>query len=424
MTDLVETPPATVVQRFETAPKVFYGGTHRLVAPEQTLARVGPLMPAMGITRIANVTGLDSIGIPVVMVCRPNSLSLSVTQGKGLTLAAAKASGLMEAVEICHAERPLLPMMLDSYNGLRSTLRLTEPEALPLCAGSLYRPDFRLLWCLGEDLFDGEPLWAPHEMIHTDYTLPLPAGSGCFVKSSNGLASGNHLLEAISHGLCEVVERDALALWRASEEEARNATRLDLATVDHAPCREVLDKYEAAHVAAAVWDMTSDIGIPAYFCAIKDQSDDPLRLLYSTAGSGCHPDRGIALLRALTEAAQSRLTFISGARDDKPRQNYEQGRDPDILRHEQLEMDWPGPRRSFRQAPTYQAATFNEDVSWILERLRAIGIERAAFFDFTRPEFGIPVARVVVPGLEGADHSPQYAPGARAKAQRAREYSA
>jgi ribosomal protein S12 methylthiotransferase accessory factor YcaO len=31
------------------------------------------LAPVMGITRVANVTGLDSVGIPVVMVCRPNS---------------------------------------------------------------------------------------------------------------------------------------------------------------------------------------------------------------------------------------------------------------------------------------------------------------------------------------------------------------
>ena len=80
------------------ARKSFYRGTHRLVAPEQTLARVSRLMPVMGITRIANVTGLDRIGVPVVMVCRPNSRSLSVSQGKGVDLLAAKASGLMESL--------------------------------------------------------------------------------------------------------------------------------------------------------------------------------------------------------------------------------------------------------------------------------------------------------------------------------------
>jgi ribosomal protein S12 methylthiotransferase accessory factor len=79
--------------------KAFKAGTHRHVGPEQTLARVRPFLGRMGITRVANVTGLARIGIPVVQAVRPNSRSLSVSQGKGLTLAAAKASALMEAGE-------------------------------------------------------------------------------------------------------------------------------------------------------------------------------------------------------------------------------------------------------------------------------------------------------------------------------------
>lgn len=72
---------------------------NRSVPPAETVARVRRFMPAFGITRIANVTGLDTIGIPVVMVCRPNSRSISVSQGKGPDLDAARASGLMESVE-------------------------------------------------------------------------------------------------------------------------------------------------------------------------------------------------------------------------------------------------------------------------------------------------------------------------------------
>ena len=72
--------------------KAYRHGTHRTVDPASTLARVQPYLAHTGITRIANVTGLDRIGVPVVMVCRPNSRSLAVSQGKGLTLDAAKAS--------------------------------------------------------------------------------------------------------------------------------------------------------------------------------------------------------------------------------------------------------------------------------------------------------------------------------------------
>ena len=69
-----------------------------------TLARVLPMAPRMGITRFAVLTGLDVLGIPVVAATRPNSRSIAVHQGKGVTLAAAKASAVMEAVETFHAE--------------------------------------------------------------------------------------------------------------------------------------------------------------------------------------------------------------------------------------------------------------------------------------------------------------------------------
>src|SRR5260370_41920527 len=98
--------------------KKYRAGTHRLVPPEETLDRIGRFFPAMGITRVADVTGLDTIGIPVVLVYRPNSRSLVVSQGKGLDLVAAKASGVMESVEAYMAERIVLPLVLGSFNDL------------------------------------------------------------------------------------------------------------------------------------------------------------------------------------------------------------------------------------------------------------------------------------------------------------------
>src|SRR5690242_12498019 len=195
------------------APKSYRMGTHRLIPPEETLWRVCPLMRDMGITRIANLTGLDWIGLPVVAVCRPNARSLSVSQGKGLDLAAARASGLMEAVESYHAEHIDLPLRRASYDELRMNHPVVAVDALPRLSVNSFHPAMRLLWVEGRDLRDGMPLWLPFELVHTDFTLPLPDGSGSFLMSSNGLASGNHPLEAISHGLCEVVERDATTLW-------------------------------------------------------------------------------------------------------------------------------------------------------------------------------------------------------------------
>ena len=113
------------------AGKHYQKGAHLLVDPTVTLARVMPYMPEMGITRIANVTGLDRIGVPVVMVCRPNSYSIAVSQGKGITLDAAKASGLMESIETWHAERIELPLKLGTFDDLSLGHSMINIDRLP-----------------------------------------------------------------------------------------------------------------------------------------------------------------------------------------------------------------------------------------------------------------------------------------------------
>lgn len=396
-------------------PKHFRAGTHRVVSPAETVARVRPLMAAMGITRVANVTGLDTIGVPVVMVCRPGARSLSVSQGKGLDLDAAQASGLMESVEHFHAEHIRKPLAMGSWSELRRERRLVDVAALPRFSFSAFHEHLRLLWIEGVDLFARAPAWVPHEMVHTDYTLPLPTGSGAFFMNSSGLASGNHVLEATSHGICELIERDATTLWRASGEENRRRTRVDLATVDDAACREVIGRFEQAGVDAHVWETTTEIGVPAFSCTIVDRDPSPARPVGPMGGMGCHPSRGIALLRALTEAAQSRLTLITGSRDDVRHSPTGTLGDLEAARRFQAWVREAPPERSFLDAPDHAGETFEDDLGWLLGRLHASGLRQAIVVELTRREIGIPVVRVVIPGLEPLDDVPGYTPGARAQ---------
>lgn len=399
----------------DPAPKAFRDGTHRLIAPEQTIQRARAFAPVMGITRVANVTGLDVIGIPVVMVTRPNARSLAVSQGKGLTLAAAKASGLMESIETYHAETITLPLKLSSYEALRYTHNVVDPQRLPLVQGGRWSPRLRTLWIEGYEIAGGESIWLPYELAHTDYTLPLPSGSGAFQMSSNGLASGNHLLEAVSHGICELVERDAISLFTLLPKAQQAARRVDLATVDDLGCRAVLAKFDAAGVVAAVWDVTSDIALPAYQCTIADRDEHAMRRLYSAGGYGCHPVRGVALLRALTEAAQSRLTLISGARDDMPREQYERHRGADLIAGQRAQILNAQPTRPFHAAPTYEGETCEDDVRHALKCLAAVGLTQVIVINLMQPAFKIPVVRVVIPGIEGIHSAAGYTPGLRAQ---------
>src|SRR5262245_38456192 len=155
-----------------STPKAGDGAGERTVPPEETLRRVRPFFSTVGITRVANVTGMDHVGIPTVIVTRPNARSLSVSQGKGATLAAARASGVMESIEQWHAERIEAPLRLGSERELGGRVRLLDVAGLPRAVNP-YTPDARILWIEGRDLATGEALWLPYEVVHLDLTLPL-----------------------------------------------------------------------------------------------------------------------------------------------------------------------------------------------------------------------------------------------------------
>jgi ribosomal protein S12 methylthiotransferase accessory factor len=399
----------------QPAAKAHRGGTHRVVGPQRTVERLRPLLPAMGITRIANVTGLDYLGIPVVMVARPNSRILAVTQGKGVDLDHAKASGVMEAVESFHGERISLPLKLLTYSEIARGHAVVDPAALPAVPDSLYHPHLPILWIEGFDLMSRRPVWLPYESIHVNFTLPLPQGSGCFPATTNGLASGNHILEAISAGICEVVERDADALWLQEDEAGLQGRRVDLATIDDERSRAILETYRQAQMAVEVWDTTTDIGIPAFRCHIYEAEDNPNDPQGTFFGAGCHPSRSVALLRALTEAAQSRLTYISGSRDDIERRDYRRPGDETPAERRRREAP-AAPTRRFQATASGDTDTLNEDLRWELAQLKAAGLSQVVVVDLTMPEFNLPVVKVVIPGLETVPDGPDYIPGLRAQA--------
>ena len=393
--------------------KAFRHGTHRAQDPSATLLRLKPLLPVMGISRVANVTGLDRLGIPVVMVCRPNARSIAVSQGKGLELTAAKVSGVMEAVETYHAERIIRPLKLASFEELRYTHSLVDVEGLPFCVDSSFDPDVPLLWIEGQNLLAEQSLWLPFELVHANYTLPLPPGSGCFTANTNGLASGNNLVEAMLHGVCEVIERDALTLWHLLDDTARAATGVDPDSIDDIACRDVLARFERAGVEVKIWEITADTGVAAFFCLSVDADDFGAQ---PADGSGCHPSRAIALLRALTEAAQVRTTYIAGSRDDIDATEYSAAVKSAKLEACRTLMMCHRQARIFCASPHHDGDTLDEDLNWALACLQGVGIKQVVTTDLTLPAFRLPVVRVVIPGLEGADESEDYLPGRRALA--------
>jgi ribosomal protein S12 methylthiotransferase accessory factor len=388
------------------------------VDPETTLSRIMPFAAQMGVTRVAVLTGLDNVGIPVAAAVRPNSRSIAVHQGKGASVAAAKASAIMEATEMFHAENVRLPLRLASFAELRQEVMVTHPSALPRTVAKLHENQ-RLLWVEGRDVATGAGIWVPHELVTADFTTPTPTGSGgYFQATSNGLAAGNHPLEAMLHGIYEAIERDAIALWHCRL-GVQSQRAVDPASVDGTLSCNMLSLFEQAGIAAHIWDITSDIALPTFLCLAMP--DDATGGLEPELGSGCHADRDVALARALSEAAQARVTRISGARDDFLPQGYGSKARAARLAGAHGWLRSPA-LRDYHAAPSWSAPTLQQDLDVVLTCLAKVGLQQVIWVDLTRPEFAIPVGRAVVPGLEGpwTPAGEGYTPRERARVAMAR----
>ncbi|MBS1118494.1 MAG: hypothetical protein H6Q90_722 [Deltaproteobacteria bacterium] len=373
------------------ATSVLRDGTHRAATLEATWRRFAPAARRAGITRIAELTGLDTLGIPVFAAIRPMGLSLSTQQGKGLTPLAARVSALMESLETWTAEHIELPVIRSSARRLAG--RAVDVRRLARPRGRLDR-DARWAWVEGRDLVHDVPVLVPRQAVTLDTVFARPP---VFDVSSNGLASGNVLVEAIVHGLCEVIERDAEAAWRRSGGDRR----IVLDSIADPACQSLIDRITAAGARVFVWDLGGDTGVPVIGCAIMEDPGEPAwRTLGFYQGFGAHLVPEIAIARALTEAAQTRLTYITGGRDDFFPFDYARATDPARLADlwDQLASPCDEPA-SAAELPRIEARSLGEQLERLVECVVAAGYAQVVVVELTHPELGVPVAKVIVPGL-------------------------
>ncbi|MFE9831587.1 YcaO-like family protein [Streptomyces halstedii] len=282
-------------------------GTVRGQQPEETWEAVAGHLPDYGITRVAELTGLDVIGLPVWAAVRPASRTLTTSQGKGATDLLAKLSAVMEAIELWHVEQPL-PVI--ARGPTDEVVPACPVSALPLIAPCSERALARVVWewTPGTGLVGGAPTLLPVDLVRRRVQRP-EWGPDLLRATSTGLACGNGREEALLHGLFEVVERDVL--FRDGQSGGRRRTLIDLGTVDDPHGQDVISRMMAACMAVEAAVVDGPYGLPV--CVAYLWSED-FPVVF--AGGGCHHGPEIALSRALTEAAQSRLTAISGMRDD------------------------------------------------------------------------------------------------------------
>lgn len=377
--------------------KIYNNDTQRASPLNETLARIEPKVPAAGITRVADITNLDRIGIPVFSCIRPTAEDGAITiyNGKGATVEESKISAIMEGIERYCAEVHDRIIERGYYHELFGRGRIVDPNDLILPPEA--DPNQILPWVGGFDIANDEPVLVPAQVVFHPLSQkyrPL------FRTGTNGLASGNTMEEAIFHALAEVIERDAWSLVEASRNSGPEVVNIDDPLINGTQ-----KKFTDAKVEVTIRDITSDIGIPTMAAVADDVLlKDPMLL---TMGMGTHTSARIAVMRALTEVAQSRLTQIHGAREDttvaqvRKRLGYD--------RTKRMNAYWfkDNGEVDYRTIPSCDSDDFVKDIHLMIKNLNKQGLDRVIVVDLTRDEIGIPVVRVVVPGLESYAMDPE-----------------
>jgi ribosomal protein S12 methylthiotransferase accessory factor len=342
--------------------------------------------------------------------------------GKGATELEAQVGALCEAVErYCGTRDGDEPVVRDSYRGLGS--QAVHPDTCQLFHERQFAD--RARWNAECSPFHGVPEpfderevteWTPvwsllsgtQRLLPTAllYYNPDPGRKQTQVRAdSNGNAAGASLEDAVLHGFCELVERDAVALWWY------NRTRhpaVDLESFDDPWAAGLPGRYRGLCREVWVLDVTSDLGIPA-MAAVSRRTDKAAEDIM--LGFGAHFDPHIALRRALTELGQ----LLPAAAGAGPSGTGYGSADPHLLswwtrattRSEPYLV--PDPEQSPRTAADYRYTPSQDlNVSRACTVASRAGLD-VMVLDQTRPDIGMPVVKVISPGLR--HFWPRFAPG-------------
>ncbi|MBZ9801078.1 YcaO-like family protein [Mesorhizobium sp. ES1-6] len=369
------------------------------LSPDQALAAIAPHLTSLGITRVGDLTGLDVIGIPVFFACRPNSRSLSVCQGKALRPELARLGAIMECAEQALAER------CDSLVVTRGTTAEMKSRALQcLDINSMYRGNSafaddgrQLAWVKGFSAVTGNEILVPYELAGLDFRTNVGWDTRNFKMCSIGLAAAFSPAEAALHALLELIEYDATAPVDLFGLRPGFARPLTYCTGLHAGLDDAVTMVEKAGLKCFFVSVTSRAQMPVIGAFVRPDVASPDMLGGRVfAGFACRFSPEEAAFAALLEAVQSRLTQISGARDDIVPGQY--------VPAERLLSQMRGDAVSLDCIPRHPAAdtslTAGEKLRRVIETILKAGISDVFFVSLGGEDLGISVIRALSPSLQ------------------------
>ena len=405
-------------------------GGYRSVLPEETYARLQHhISPISGVINwLGDVTGGQTHGLTYSYGAGHNFALIqddaywlqrnlrSTTGGKGMSELQAKVSAMGEAIE--------------RYSGVyrgdeperRASARELGDSAVSLSECLSFSPDQyagRHAWNARNDVgrfhavpnpFDEEQTiaWSPVWSLTEGVTKYMPAAFCYFghpdtnrffycAADGNGNSAGNTLEEAVLQALLELIERDSTAIWWYNRIQ-RPAVDLDSF---HLPYLDAIQLHYRS-LGREIWvlDITADLGIHT-FAAVSRRCDHPVEDVL--IGLGSHLDPQVALLRAITELNQFLPAVSRRKPDGTTIYNFPEG---EAVTWWQQATIAKQPYLASSEAPARRADDYRwlatddllDDIKTCVELCRAKGME-VLMLEQTRPDIGMPVAKVIIPGL-------------------------
>lgn len=258
------------------------------------------------ISRVADITGLDTIGLPVVLAIRPASKTLSIFQGKAKSFDQAKTAAIMEALEAYCLENPPIKKLSGAYlNLFQKGMPVVSPNLFrsKLIDDALELENEMLEWVEAYNIHSGELHYLPRSIATLDFSANDPR----FVQGTNGMGAAFSEGVAIEHGAFEAIERYSLAQWQLSQNKDDT-----LVCNDSLPDIDILHTLCENGIYYKIWCIYE--ALPTFHCVIWDGKNILNQRAYT--GTATRKDKESALCAAIYEAIQSRTSLITGARDD------------------------------------------------------------------------------------------------------------
>ena len=369
----------------------------KIFPPEETVLRFKNKLKKVDLDILEYTVRIDKgrLDIPVYFSsCGKDAIEIIGTKkqmGKGATTHQAEASAVMELAErfsfFSFCKNPE-NFFVEKYCNLRENVIPFEMISQSVHDNS---EDLNLSRKIFEDL----PLkWTKAFNLTRNQNILIPFNWFYTINEFNGPSAGNCVEEALSQGICEIVERHVSSIISQNHLKVP-AIRAN--SVTDPLVREMIEKYKKAGISIFISDFSLDMGIPSVGVLAYDPSTFPERSeIVWTAGTTPDPEK--ALSRALTEVAQLAGDFDTSS-------NYVASGLPKLTKIEDAEFIInPGERIDIQMLPELSNENIKIEVENCISALAKKGME-VIVVDTMHPLLEIPAFYTIIPGAHFRERS-------------------